>query len=35
MPSKHADLWIAEFEWIMVMAELSWTGYLYYKDGNC
>jgi hypothetical protein len=29
------DLWIYGLEWLLVMAELKWTGYLYYKDGNC
>ena len=29
------DLWVDEFEWLLIIAELNWSGYLYYKDANC
>lgn len=28
-------LWIDEIEWLLTIAELNWTGWLYYRDGNC
>lgn len=28
-------LWIDEIEWLLTVAELNWTGWLYYKDANC
>jgi len=29
------DLWVDEIEWLLIIAELHWSGYLYYKDANC
>lgn len=31
-----ADLWITnDLDWLLLIAELHWTGRLYYRDGNC
>lgn len=37
-PGLHAPadvLWIGEIEWLLIITELNWSGWLYYKDGNC